>query len=304
MKNLIQITVLVIGISFIGNAQQLPQFTQYMYNTISINPAYAGSRDAMSIIALNRNQWVGLNGGPVTQTFSFHTPLRKKNVGLGLSFINDRAGYENFSYLYADFSYTVQMNSDILLAMGLKAGASHFKIDEELFNDPDVFNDPFFQDRINRWTPNVGVGFHLYSHKWYASISAPRIINNDYNKENDFVALERVHYYLTGGYVFTLNPSLKFKPTVLFKFTNGAKASTDVTANFLFYNKLWFGASYRVDDAAGGLIDFQISKQFRVGYAYEYPISDLRPYTSGSHEVLLIYEFKFIKKKLKSPRYF
>jgi len=291
-------------------AQQLPQFTQYMFNTISINPAYAGSRETFSAVGLHRSQWVGLEGGPETQTLSVHTPLRNEKIGLGLSFINDKLGYENFSYIYGDFSYTIQTSANTKLAFGIKGGFTHYNLDEELLNDPSVTSDPFFNDVSNRWSPNVGAGIYLHSDRWYMGLSAPRILNTDYNNGGegniDYVALERISYYITGGYVFDLNETTKLKPSVLLKATNGAPLSFDVSANFLFNETFWIGGGYRINQSAaaiGGIADFQISKQLRVGYAYEYPLSDIRAYTSGTHEILLMFEI-FKNKRIKSPRYF
>lgn len=294
----------------VGFTQQLPQFTQYMYNTISINPAYAGSRETLSIVGLHRSQWVGLEGGPSTQTLSVHSPLNNERMGLGVSFINDQLGYENFSYLYSDFSYTLPIGQKSKLAFGLKAGFTQYSIDQLLLNDPSVVNDPFYNDVSDRWSPNVGLGLYYHSTKWYLSLSAPRILNTDYNNGRrgtiDYVALERVSYYFTSGYVFNLSNTTKFKPAILLKATNGAPLSFDMTANFLFNEKFWLGASYRINESAaaiGAITDFQVSKQMRVGYAYEYPISDIRPYTSGTHEILLMFEM-FKSRRIKSPRYF
>jgi type IX secretion system PorP/SprF family membrane protein len=294
----------------IGFAQQLPQFTQYMYNTISINPAYAGSRETLSIVGLHRSQWVGLDGAPTTQTLSMHAPLRNERVGIGLSFINDELGYENFTYLYGDFSYTIPVGIKTKLAFGMKAGFTQYNIDQELLTDPTVINDQFFDDVSNRWSPNIGIGAFLHSNKWYLGLSAPRILNTDYNKGKqgtlDYVALERVSYYFTGGYVFDLSATTKFKPAMLLKATNGAPLSFDITANFLFNETFWLGGSYRINQSAaalGAIADFQVSKQLRIGYAYEYPISELRAYTSGTHEILLMFEI-FQNKRIKSPRFF
>jgi type IX secretion system PorP/SprF family membrane protein len=290
--------------SWMGVAQQLPQFTQYMYNTISINPAYAGSRETLSVVGLHRSQWVGLEGGPQTQTLSIHAPLRNERIGLGFSFINDKLGFQNFSYLYADFSYTIPTGGKSKLAFGMKAGFTSYSLDSDFqqsqTNDPVIFG---FEDR---WKPNIGTGVYWHSEKWYLGLSAPRILNTDYTGDAEFQALERISYYVTGGYVFDLSENTKFKPAALLKTTNGAPLSFDLTANFLFYEKFWAGASYRINERAaalGAIADFQVSKQLRIGYAYEYPLSDLRPYTSGTHEILLIFEF-FKSKRIKSPRYF
>jgi len=298
------ITAVILLSGMVSVAQQLPQFTQYMYNTISINPAYAGSRETLSVVGLHRSQWVGLEGGPSTQTLSVHTPLRNEKVGVGVSFINDELGYQNFQYLYADFSYTINLGEKTKLAFGLKAGFTGFSLDDDFqqaeFNDPVIFG---YQDR---WKPNIGTGLYLHTNRWYLGLSAPRLLNTDYTGDEEFESLERVSYYFTGGYVFDLTQEVKFKPATLLKYTNGAPLSLDLTANFLFFDKLWVGPAYRVSENAssfGGIIDFQISKQFRVGYAYDNPTSDLRPYTTGTHEILLMFEL-FKSKRIKSPRYF
>ncbi|MBT8266147.1 MAG: type IX secretion system membrane protein PorP/SprF [Bacteroidia bacterium] len=312
MKKFIKFNFIVLVLLSFGStfAQQLPQFTQYMYNTISINPAYAGSRETLSLVGLHRSQWVGIEGGPTTQTFSIHSPLSNERVGLGLSFINDNLGYENFAYIYADFSYTIPVGAETKLAFGIKGGLTHYNLDSELLNDPSVINDQYFNDVADRWSPNVGAGLFLHTNKWYAGLSAPRILNTDWNKSQngnvEYVSAERISYYFTGGYVFDISKSTKFKPAFMVKATNGAPLSYDLTANFLFNEKFWLGAAYRLNESAGAfgaIADFQVSKQLRIGYAYEHPISDIRPYSSGTHEVLLMYEFIKIKR-VKSPRYF
>lgn len=307
MKRIISIIVLLIAGFEYSNAQQLPQFTQYMYNTIAINPAYAGSRDALSIVGLNRNQWAGFDGGPETQTLSIHSPLRNEKIGLGLSLINDKSGYENFTYVYGDFSYTIEASEDVKVSFGLKAGMTYYKLADELYNATEVNQDPYFNERLNRWNENFGAGILFHSNRWYVGLSVPKIINHDLNNKTEFAALERVHYYAIGGYVFDLSESVKLKPSFMVKHTDGAPLSTDLTANFLFNEKFWLGGSYRMNgkqEAIGALVDFQVTDQFRIGYTYEIPTGEIRPYTSGSHEILLMYEFRFMKNKQKSPRYF
>ena len=307
MKRIIIILVmLILGVQN-SKAQQLPQFTQYMYNTIAINPAYAGSREVLSVVALGRNQWTGFNGGPQTATLSIHSPLRNEKIGLGLSLINDKAGYENFTYVYADFSYTLNVGDRTKLAFGLKAGGTNYSLSDELYNGVITGNDPYFSERMDRWNPNFGAGFLLHSDKWYVGFSIPKLINHDNNQNEEYRAIEQVHYYVIGGYVLDLSKTVKFKPSILWKYTQGAPISTDFTANFLFNEKFWLGASYRSNGkqgAFGALIDFQVTQQFRIGYTYELPTGEIRPYTSGSQEILLMYEFRFTKKNLKSPRYF
>jgi len=291
-----------------SNAQQLPQFTQYMYNTIAINPAYAGSRGALSIVGLNRNQWVGFDGGPETQTLSIHSPLRNEKIGLGLSLINDKTGFEKSTYIYADFSYTIKASKEVDLSFGLKGGFTSYKLgNAEFYNDPNINQDNYFNEKLNRWNPNFGAGVLIHSSKWYVGLSIPKLLNHDLNNQSEYAALETVHYYGIGGYVFDLNKNLKLKPSFMFKYTKGVPLSTDLTANFLFNEKFWLGGSYRVNGkqgAFGALADFQVTEQLRVGYTYEIPTGEIRSYTSGSHEILLMYELKFTKGKMKSPRYF
>lgn len=294
---------LVILLLLVGqiSAQQLPQFTQYMFNTISVNPAYAGSREGMSLTALHRNQWAGLDGNPTTSTFSFHTPLNSERVGLGLSYITDKLGFESTNYVYGDFSYSIPVSFEAKLSFGLKAGFTNYRL-----QNPDI-NDQFFNANFNSWKPNFGAGVYLSTNKWYAGVSSPRILNTDLN-EGEFQALERNSYYAISGLVLDLSLDIKFRPSVITKFTNGAPVTYDATSSFLFYEKFWVGASYRFNDASnfGAFMDYQVSKDIRIGYAYDLPTSTIRPYSGGTHEVILIFEPKLIKNNnlYKSPRYF
>ncbi|MEM1340595.1 MAG: type IX secretion system membrane protein PorP/SprF [Bacteroidota bacterium] len=284
-----------------SSAQQLPQFTQYMFNTISVNPAYAGSREGLSLTALHRNQWAGLEGNPTTSTFSFHTPMNNERVGLGLSYITDKLGFESTNYVYGDFSYSIPVSFNARLSFGLKAGFTNYRLE-----NPDL-NDPFFNANFNSWKPNFGAGLYLSTDRWYAGVSSPRILNTDLN-EGEFQALERNSYYAIGGLVLDLSLDIKFRPSVITKFTNGAPATYDITSSFLFYEKFWAGASYRFNDASnfGAFMDYQISRDIRIGYAYDLPTATIRPYSGGTHEVILIFEPKLIRKNnlYKSPRYF
>lgn len=302
------ITYVFLFFAWCSFGQQLPQFTQYMYNTISINPAYAGSRESLSVVALHRSQWSGFEGGPQTLTASIHSPLRNDRIGLGLSFINDQLGFENFSYVYGDFSYSVPTGERSQLAFGLKAGVTQFSLDQAFLNDPSVAGDPFFQNLSNDVSPNFGAGIYWHSYRWYVGLSAPRLLNNNYNNgglgNEEFVASERVSYYFTGGLVFDLGQNVKLKPAMLIKATNGAQTAYDASMNVLFYDRLWLGASYRWDDAIGAIADFQVNKSVRIGYAYDFGVSDLRAYTDGSHEIFLLIDLSLRNPKFKSPRYF
>ncbi|MEM9141754.1 MAG: type IX secretion system membrane protein PorP/SprF [Bacteroidota bacterium] len=292
--------LIVLFYGVIVNSQQLPQFTQYLYNTVSINPAYAGSRGVLNATALHRNQWSGLEGNPRTNTLSLHTPIRFTNVGVGITYMSDNLGFESTNYIYGDFSYSVFLNDKITMSFGLKGGVTSY-----LLQNPDPI-DRFFSNDGTLWSPNFGAGIYVSSERWFLGISAPRILNTDLN-EGEFRALERNSYYAISGIVLDLGMTLKFKPSIIYKLTDGAPATYDVSANFLLYNKLWLGATYRFNFAnnIGAIIDYQVSREIRIGYAYDLPTSEIRPYSSATHEVLLIYEPSLRRKGgVKSPRYF
>lgn len=301
----ILILVFVTLVAMPSKAQQLPQFTQYMYNTISINPAYAGSRETFTLVGLHRNQWAGFPGGPTTQTLSIHAPLRNEKIGLGFSFVNDELGFENFTYLYGDFSYTIKLNEISKLAFGLKTGFTAFSVDSRLYTSNE--DDLLIQNIENRWTPNIGAGVMWLWERGYFGLSAPRLINTNYSSDGQYKAQERVSYYFTGGYVFNIGYTTKFKPAFMVKATNGAPISIDASANFLFYEKLWLGAAYRFNDTAGALgfmADFQVLRDWRIGYTFELPTSEIRPYTNGTHEFILMFEVFNPRRRVASPRYY
>jgi type IX secretion system PorP/SprF family membrane protein len=310
MKSIIKILILVFVtvVSMPLVAQQLPQFTQYMYNTIALNPAYAGSRETLTVVGLHRNQWAGFPGAPTTQTLSVHTPLRNEKIGIGFSLINDELGFEHYTYLYGDFSYTIKLNAISKLAFGLKAGFTAFNIDNKLFTSNSNNPNDLLLGRIeNRWTPNMGAGVMWLWERGYLGLSAPRLINNNFTPDSPYKALERVSYYFTGGYVFNIGYTTKFKPSYMIKATNGAPLSLDLSANFLFYEKLWLGAAYRFDNTAGALgfmADFQVLRDWRIGYTFELPTSEIRPYTNGTHEIILMFEVFNPRRRVTSPRYY
>lgn len=298
------ILVLVTFVAIQSMAQQLPQFTQYMYNTISINPAYAGSRETLSIVGLHRNQWAGFPGAPTTQTLSIHSPLRNEKIGLGFSLINDELGFENHFYMYGDFSYTIKLNEISKLAFGVKAGFTSFNLDNRLFElNPD---DQLIGKIEERWRPNVGAGAMWLWERGYLGLSAPRLINHNYTN-SPYKVMERISYYFTGGYVFNIGYTTKFKPAFMVKATNGAPLSIDASANFLFYEKLWLGTAYRFNDTAGALgfmADFQIFRDWRIGYTFELPTSEIRPYTNNTHEFIIMFEVFNPRRRVTSPRYY
>ena len=213
MRKLILIMITLLSTPNLVNAQQQPQFTHYMFNTVAVNPAYAGSRGSLYVVAVNRNQWVGIDDAPRTTTISANTPLRINKMGLGLSIVRDQTGFQNHTSFYVDYSYTVKMKEEHYFSFGVKAGFSQYKIDQEFYDFESVMEDPALNEKLNRWTPNVGAGVYYHTKKWYLGLSTPRLISTDYNKNGDFVALEKNHYYAIGGYVFGLTSNTKFKPS-------------------------------------------------------------------------------------------
>jgi type IX secretion system PorP/SprF family membrane protein len=289
-------------------AQQDAQYTQYMYNMNVINPAYAGSRGTLSLGLLARSQWTNVNGGPKTMTFDAHAPVGKK-VGMGLSVIADEIGPAKEQNIYADFSYTLSTSQEGRLAFGLKAGVTLLNVNllDVVLPQTATGDDPLFDENINDAFPNIGAGVYYYNDKWYAGFSVPNLLRSEHlDKENiNTKASEEIHYFLTTGYVFDLSSTLKFKPSILVKGVTGAPISFDVNANFLMYDRFEVGASYRWQDAVSMLFNFGVTRSFRVGYAYDYTISEFsNSNTGGSHELILLYDISFSKKNLKSPRFF
>jgi len=287
-----------------GFAQQDAQYTQYMYNTININPAYAGSRGVMSIFGLHRTQWVGLDGAPVTNAFSLNTPINNSNLGLGLSLVNDRIGPTSDNTISADISYTIPMNDDVKLSFGIKASGNLFNLDTDKLNPTDA-GDPNLNGFDNEFSPNFGAGVYLHSDKYYFGLSVPNFLQDTKYSDNDVAVFEeRMNFYAIGGYVFDISPSVKFKPAVLAKVVQGAPLQLDGSANFLFFDKLMLGGAYRWDAAVSALARFQITDGLFVGYSYDMETTKLRNYNSGSHEIFLRFELFNKVNKMVSPRFF
>mgnify|MGYP001010518502 FL=1 len=284
-------------------AQQDSQYTQYMYNTVNVNPAYAGSRETLSVFLLHRNQWVGLDGAPVTNNVSLNTPIGDSNFGLGFSIINDKIGPTTENQISADLAYFIQVSENYKLSLGMKGTANIFNLDVNKLNIFDQ-NDPQFQNLDSEFTPNVGAGVYLFSENTYFGVSVPNLFETKHFDDNSVaITREKMHYYVIGGHVFDISPSLKFKPAFLTKIVEGAPLQADITANFLINDKLTLGAAYRWSAAISGLIGFQISESWFIGYGYDMETTKLSNYNSGSHEIFLRYEL-FNNSRISSPRFF
>jgi type IX secretion system PorP/SprF family membrane protein len=287
-----------------GFAQQDAQYTQYMYNTININPAYAGSRGFMSIFGLHRTQWVGLDGAPTTNAFSLNTPINNSNLGVGFSLVNDRIGPTSDNTISADISYTIRMNEVYKLSFGVKASGNIFNLDTDKLDSSNPI-DPNLQNFNNEFSPNFGAGVYLHSDKLYLGLSVPNFLQDSkYNDNEVRVFQERMNFYFIGGYVFDVSPSIKFKPAVLTKMVTGSPLQVDASANFLFFDKLMIGGAYRWDAAVSALAGFQVTDGLSIGYSYDMETTQLRRYNSGSHEVFLRFELFNKVSKMVSPRFF
>lgn len=309
MKKLI---TLLIG-CFIANgvyAQQDAMFTHYAFNTLAVNPAYAGSRDALTVTALHRSQWVGFDGAPTTQTLTLHTPFANDRMGVGLSVLNDKIGPLKSTSFAADFAARIPITEKGRLAFGIKGmlnmvqgGLTDLQLDQN--------NDNAFSTNIqNEVLPNFGVGLYYYTTKWYAGVSVPKLIENELltiqGVVNPSGGGESRHYFFIAGTVFNLTKNLKFRPTTLVKVTEAAPAEADVTGMFVIQDKIELGAMYRTLDAAGLLLGYNINPQFRIGYSFDWSFTNTTfKYNSGSHEIMLRYDFIYGDQgKIRSPRYF
>lgn len=306
MKKLFLVTLGVIAFTAELHAQQDPHYTQYMYNMSVMNPAYAGSKENLSLGLLYRKQWVEIEDAPTTATFFGHAPVGK-NVGMGLSVISDKIGPVEENNVYADFSYTLNLGGEHKLAFGLKTGITLHNV--SLFSDvyptlPDA-GDPAFSENTSNSYFNIGSGLFYYTNKYYLGFSVPNMIKSkhlDFNGRE--FGSEVSHYFVTGGYVFDISQNVKFKPFFMMKSAFEAPTSWDLSANFLFNEKFEIGGTYRLEDSFGAMVNYAITPNIKLGYAYDHIVSDLNVTTPSSHEIILLFDLNFPKKVSSSPRFF
>jgi type IX secretion system PorP/SprF family membrane protein len=311
MKKIVLAIVLFALFNVNLQAQQAPHYSQYMYNMNVMNPAYAGSKESLSGGILYRQQWVGLQGAPKTATLSIHSPVGK-NVGLGLSVISDKIGPVEENNIYGDFSYTLNLGGSQRFALGLKAGFTMHRIGlfSEIGNGyTQQAGDIAFSENSSSANFNIGTGLFYYSEKYYLALSIPNMLSSIHlnvarnGQEYKFGSATQ-HYFFNGGYVFNLSDNVKFKPSFMMKSAIKVAPSVDVSSNFLFYEKFEAGASYRLNDSFGGMVNFAISPSIKIGYAYDYIVSDLKINSPSSHEIMLLFDLNLPKKVSISPRFF
>lgn len=308
IKKLLLIISVLLG-SF-ATAQQDSQFTQYMYNTVNINPAYAGSRGAMTVFALHRNQWNGIDGAPTTNTFAINTPINNTNFGVGLSVINDKIGPSDENTLAADVSYSVPTSENFKLSFGLKITANVLNVD---FSKLTIYTqgDHLAQARIdNTFSPNTGFGLYYHSNTTYFGLSVPNLFENQHfdksaaNLASATVIAERIHYYFIAGHVIPISDEVKFKPALLTKIVQGVPLQMDMSANFLFHEKITLGVAYRWNIAFSCTAGFKVSDAWFIGYAFDKEVTNLSNYNTGSHEFFIRYEWFKKYNRIISPRFF
>ena len=307
------ITLSITLCTLIGYSQQDPQFTQYMYNMSVINPGYATNQVGMvNLGGLYRTQWVGLEGAPRTATFFAHTPLSER-IEAGISFTNDDIGeVVTENNIYADVAYVLKVSEKSKLSLGVKAGVTLFNANFNNFvlQQGTISDDLAFNDNINKVFPNIGAGAFYFTDRFYLGLSAPNLLTSTHLENENGVkstGVQDIHFFLTGGYVFNINEDLKLKPAFMVKGVEGAPFSMDLTANVLIHEKLEAGVGYRFDDSFSGLVNFRVTPQLRVGYAYDFTTSNLSNYSSGSHEILLLFDFDLFNLQRgydRSPRFF
>jgi len=305
--NKIILIACLLVISLGVKAQQDALYTQYMFNTLAINPAYAGSRNVTSATALFRNQWTGINGAPRTGTLTLDAPLLDKRLGVGLQLFSDKLGVTQTTGAVVSAAYRIRLNEGTL-AFGLQGNVNQFRADYSSVNLNTNTYDPAFAYNVNKLLLNFGAGIYYNSDRFFIGLSVQDLVKNrltNYTTNNsDFRQTQAMHLFFSSGYVFDLSDDFKFKPSFLIKGVNGAPIQGDINATLWIKDIVGIGAQYRTNADVAGLIEVQATPQIRVGYSYDYSTTALRNFNSGSHEIMLRYEFGFSSGKILSPRYF
>lgn len=317
MKKTLTIIIILLGITVL-KAQQDPHFTHYMFNTLEVNPGYAGSRDALTVTGLYRNQWIGFKGAPFTQTITMHAPVFNDKVGLGLSLMNDRIGPTNNTSVFADFAYRIAMGQSkkARLTFGIKGGLNIMQVGLAQLGVRDGLDPEFYNNVKNKLLPNFGFGVYYYNDNFYVGAGVPRILENYYDgkldgSETDNLARQKRHYDFIMGAMFKLGKKVKLKPSMLVKLLEAGPPELDLSALFyLAKDRFWIGPAFRTSwkssDAVSAIVGVQILDQLGIGYSFDYSILNRSfKYNGGSHELMLRYDFIYSNHpRIKSPRYF
>lgn len=308
MKNILKLAFVVL-LGFNSYGQQDPMVTQYMFNGLYLNPAYAGSHDYWTSTLSYRNQWSGADfkGAPQTAVVAVDGPIHGKNMGLGFMVSHDQIGVTNTNSFMASYAYQLKLNKKNKLAFGINAGVHQFSADL-----PDVLiwdeQDEVYASNLSKVIPRIGLGAYFFADKYYVGLSVPTLLayenGTNFSMDLSKASFLRRHYMLTGGVVLTASENVKLKPSTLVKYTHGAPLEVDLNFSAVFKDMFWVGASFRTGDAVAVLLQYQSNNFFRIGYSYDITFSGLRSYQNGSHEVMIGVDFGKDLKKIKSPRYF
>lgn len=283
-------------------AQQDPHFTQFFENTLFVNPAYAGSKDVLNVTGLHREQWVGFAGRPVSSTLSVHSPLSYRSVGLGLTMVNDHNGPVDQTMFYGDFSYSLKFKNKGKLAFGIKGGFNLVNVGSAALQATDQNDLNLLRDVRNNVNPNFGFGIYYHTPVWFVGVSTPKLLEQSYDGSKTNV--EKRHYFANVGGVITVNNAWKIRPMTQAKFTTGAPLSLDVSVAGIYKERFYIGGLYRLDAAFGAFVQYQITPQFKLGFATDFGTQEIRNYNYGTFEVMGSYDFIFKKTGVRSPRYF
>jgi type IX secretion system PorP/SprF family membrane protein len=284
-------------------AQTEPMYSQYMFNMLPLNPAYAGSQENFSLTTTYRKQWVNMDGAPGTQTFSAHSPVKNKNIALGLSTVHDKIGVTSKTGFYGVYAYRINFNNKSKLSFGLQAGFVNVvsrlsQLQTKLPNDPVLSS-----DKTSYLLPGFGTGLYWYSEKFYLGISSPDLFEMKSKKESDDVIHDR-HLFFTGGTVYNISSQVKHMPGFLIKGVKGDRWQYDINNVFIFHDVLWLGVSYRSATSLNFIVQAQLTNQLAFGYAYDTPINNFSRLAGPTHELRLNYKFVFFKDNAFMPRYF
>jgi type IX secretion system PorP/SprF family membrane protein len=291
----------------VSHGQQRMVYSQYMFNTLSINPAYAGTDKYLNVTAQARQQWMGFHGAPGSQMVSVHSPLANKKVALGMLMQRETGGVTDTYNVYAMYAYKIKLRDKQMLSLGLQAGITTYRERLTDLTLPAGTADPNFSTNATYTQPNFGVGVYYYTPSFYAGLSVPTIVQNMIHRDNPLTLTEARHYFLMCGYIFDLSPSLKLKPNFLLKSVTGAPVNIDMNLNLLIDKVVWVGCSYRIGNSVTPLLEIQANPKLRFGFSYDIPISNLTRSNirSGSPEVMINYRLvKARPHTVVSPRYF
>ncbi len=299
-KKIFKLLIVFLAVLFAGkiaNAQQDPMYVQYIDNLLIVNPGFVGTKPYGKLLLVSRNQWVSVPGAPVTNSFSYNTPVRNKNIGIGFSIMNDKIGPQQQTGVYFDYSYLLKVSDNFRLGMGLKGGVSFYRAS---LSELDPINpDPIFsKDVYKNFLPNLGVGLYLFSDKTYFGMSVPKFIENTITREDyetGYVQKQKIHFYYVMGRQFSLAEDFDLKASSMIKIVKSAPISADITALAGFRERFWVGGMFRFDSAFGIISQFQITEKMVIGYSYELPIKRVNNFSNGTHEIMFGYNLNIFK---------